>query len=75
MSNGFKANMLTLNLTKTKFMIFKPKGTFLNDNLSDLKLKVGGVVIERIGKGCNTESFKFVGVKLDDNDKLCSYKG
>ena len=56
-------------------MIFKPKGTFLNDNLSDLKLKVGGVVIERIGKGCNTESFKFVGVKLDDNDRLCSYKG
>ena len=59
----FRANKLTLNISKTKFMIFSPKGSF---HTLDNDVKVGQEVVERIGSQCKTKSFKLVGVLLDD---------
>ena len=57
----FKANKLTLNVKKTKFMLFSDK------NLqTQLELRIGGRSIEQVGTGCNEKYFKFVGHVLDD---------
>ena len=57
----FKANKLTLNVKKTKFMLFSDK------NLqTQLELRIGGKSIEQVGTGCNEKYFKFVGHVLDD---------
>ena len=57
----FKANKLTLNVKKTKFMIFaetKPK--------SEIVLKIGDKKIDQVGTNCKEKYFKFVGHVLDD---------
>ena len=57
----FKANKLTLNVKKTKFMLFSDK------NLKpDINLHIGGKSIEQVGTGCKEKYFKFVGHVLDD---------
>ena len=43
----FKANKLTLNVSKTKFMIFRNKKMPLDEN--DSILQIGGRSLERIG--------------------------
>lgn len=54
----FRANKLTLNISKTKYMIFRnPKAEF---NEESFKLRVGNEDIERV------KSFKFVGVIIDE---------
>lgn len=60
----FKANLLTLNTSKTKFMIFSSSQN--DENLLNFSLSVGGIKIERIGSDCPTKYFKFVGHHLDD---------
>ena len=37
-----------------------------NINFSDLKLSIDDKQIDRIGHGCREESFKFVGIHLDE---------
>ena len=59
----FRANKLTLNVSKTKFMLFSPQGTFTTLNSI---VRVGAEIIERIGSKCETTFFKLVGVLLDD---------
>ena len=59
----FNANKLTLNASKTKFMIFSSLGKthYTYNNIS-----IDGNQIERIGEKFKTKSFKLVGVTLDD---------
>ena len=58
----FKSNKLTLNVKKTKFMIFSEKQTNIENNT----LKIGNTNIEQIGTNCKQKYFKFVGHVLDD---------
>ena len=58
----FKANKLTLNVKKTKFMIFSDKNLDIGANI----LKIGNQTIEQIGTNCKEKYFKFVGHVLDD---------
>ena len=63
-STWFRANKLTLNVDKTKFMLFSEKDILLN--ALGLKLEIGEEVIEQIGSDCKEKYFKFVGHVLDD---------
>ena len=58
----FSANKLTLNVKKTKFMLFSDKQFDIGNN----KLQIGGTTIEQIGTHCQEKYFKFVGHVLDD---------
>ena len=62
-SEWFTCNKLTLNISKTKFMVFRKNSMSLN---SKVDLKIGTEAIERIGNECKTKSFKFVGHLLDE---------
>ena len=44
-------------------MIFRAKNMPLNNSIS---LKIGNKTLERYGEDCNTKSFKFVGIHLDE---------
>ena len=73
-SNWFSSNRLTLNIKKTKYMLFRPKN--IKVNFDSLCLKIGNENIDRIGKGCKTSFFKFVGIHLDeflDWDAHCAH--
>ena len=63
-SAWFQSNKLTLNVSKTKFILFRKKSMIVD--FSDLKLKIGNENIERIGNSCTNKSFKFVGHHLDE---------
>ena len=65
LADWFKANKLTLNISKTKYMIFKDKSKIVD--LASYNLKIDDEVIDRIGKNCHEESFKFVGIHLDES--------
>ena len=58
----FKANKLTLNVKKTKFMVFSETNSEIGDN----RLKIGDTTIEQVGTNCKEKYFKFVGHVLDD---------
>ena len=58
----FKANKLTLNVKKTKFMLFSNSNSSIGTN----NLKIGNQIIDQIGTNCNEKYFKFVGHVLDD---------
>jgi len=60
----FKANRLTLNVFKTKFMIFRNKNMHFDPE--NCKLKIGNEILERKGTDCTNKYFKFVGLKTDD---------
>ena len=60
----FIANKLTLNVTKTKYIVFRtPKMKF---DQSLLNIKINNVSLDRIGHNCKDTFFKFVGVRLDE---------
>ena len=61
----FQANKLPLNVFKTKFMIFRTN-KMQNVN-QDFLIQIGDQSVERIGNDCNTKSFKFFGVHLDEH--------
>ena len=61
----FHCNKLSLNVEKTKFIVFKP--TKKNADFNNLTLEIGGKKIERIGNNFPTKSFKFVGINIDEN--------
>ena len=58
----FQANKLTLNIKKTKYMIFSDK----NLETGTHNLKIGNQTIEQVGTNCKEKYFKFVGHVLDD---------
>ena len=61
----FEANKLTLNVSKTKFILFRKKS--MKVDFKDLSLKIGNEEIERIGSNCKTKFFKLVGIHLDEH--------
>ena len=54
-----KTNKLTLNVKKTKFMVFSENTSQITNNY----LKIGDTNIEQIGTNCNEKYFKFVGTR------------
>ena len=66
----FKSNRLTLNVKKTKFMLFSDKNAQIN--LQYLNIKIGDKLVEQVGTNCNEKYFKFVGHVLDDK---CTWVG
>ena len=60
----FKANKLTLNVKKTKFMLFTEKN--LQTDVNTLQIKIGDRIVEQVGTNCKEKYFKFVGHVLDD---------
>ena len=59
LADWFKANKLTLNVDKTKFMIFGTNRTL--DKFHDVQLTFNNNIIERV------DEFKYLGAKLDSN--------
>ena len=53
----FSANKLSLNVSKTNYMLFNNNNTRLNTNL---QLKINGEIIDKV------ESTKFLGLHIDD---------
>ena len=64
LADWFKGNKLTLNVSKTKYIIFRDKSNTID--FSDLNLFIDKENIDRIGMDCNENSFKFVGLNLDE---------
>ena len=64
-SDWFKANKLTLNAGKTKHILFRDKKKVID--FEGLNLEIENNKIDRIGYGCKEESFKFVGMNLDEH--------
>ena len=64
----FQSNKLTLNVSKTKYILFRAKN--MHVNFENCELKIGTEVIERIGNNCKTKYFKFVGIHLDEHISL-----
>ena len=60
----FQANKLTLNVKKTKFMLFSEKNAKIN--LQNLHIIIGDKIVEQVGSNCEEKYFKFVGHVLDD---------
>ena len=54
----FQANKLTLNVSKTKYMLFRSKNMPFDDH--EFKLNIREEKIERIGNNCREKYFKFV---------------
>lgn len=63
-SQWFKANKLSLNISKTKYIIFRHSNMPLLEIMPSLK--INNIEIERIGSGCNSQTIKFVGLSLDE---------
>jgi hypothetical protein len=61
----FRANKLCLNISKTKYIIFRPSGS--HHALNDQFLYIDNKVIEQIGNHTNTTFFKFLGMAIDEN--------
>ena len=57
-----RANKLTLNVKKTKFMLFSHPNLEVGTN----ELRIGNKKVEQIGTNCKDKYFKFVGHVLDD---------
>ena len=53
-----------MNAAKTKYILFANKKEDVS--ITSLKLQIDKD-IKRVGTGCKNESFKFVGVHLDEN--------
>ena len=60
----FNTNKLTLNVSKTKYIMFRKKNMKIYPEVH--RLHIGVEDIERIGFGCRDEYFKFVGMKIDE---------
>ena len=62
-SDWFAANKLSLNISKTKFIIFTPPGK-PKPNVTNLN--IGNFPIERISKTSKIKAYKYVGIWIDD---------
>jgi len=64
LNQWFSANKLCLNVSKTKYIVFRPSVRY--KNLDNYNLKINDLVIERIGNNSPTKSFKFLGIHVDE---------
>ena len=63
-SDWFDANKLSLNISKTKFLVFRNKKMSFDPNIYNLHLN--DKKIERIGEDCKEKYFKFLGMRIDE---------
>jgi hypothetical protein len=61
----FCANKFKLNADKTKYMVFRPKKCKIQ--LNDRVINVNNIPVERIGNDQPSQSFKFLGVHIDEH--------
>ena len=61
----FQANRLTLNVKKTKYILFRTKS--MTVDFTNYSLELDNKKIDRIGNNCEDTSFKFVGHHLDEH--------
>jgi hypothetical protein len=59
----FQANKLTLNIKKTKYILFKNKGVHAHFH----DLRIGDDLIERVGDSCKDKAYRFLGHWVDEN--------
>jgi hypothetical protein len=59
----FSANKLTLNVKKTKYILFKNK----NRHVHYTHLNIGTNPITRVGDNCNETLVRFLGIWIDEN--------
>lgn len=59
----FESNKLTLHPQKSNYIIFKSKKA----EISDDKIKLGNIRLERVGEKKNNKFVKFVGIAIDEN--------
>ena len=57
----FQSNKLNLNPSKTRYMIFNCK-----DNTNTNHIQIDGMDIKRVWRGGTEQSFKLVGIQIDD---------
>ena len=62
--NWLCSNKLTLNTTKTKYIIICPRQRSYND--LNLKLTINGQNIQKVGKDETEKTIKFLGIYIDD---------
>ena len=60
----FQSNKLTLNISKTRYIVFRSKNMSLPTNIS---LKIGNEEISRIGLNMTEQHFKFLGHIIDEH--------
>ena len=63
-SKWFQANRLTLNVSKTKYIVFRNKNMHFDPN--SCNISIGNEILEWIGSDCVKKYLKFVGLKLDE---------
>ena len=63
--NWFCANRLSLNPTKTKYMVLR--GTNQLIDLTGLSIKINGIPLSQIGNHCKEQSTKFLGIYIDES--------
>jgi hypothetical protein len=59
----FNVNKLTLNVSKTKFILFKDKTSHVHLN----DLVIGDNIISRVGHNCKEKYVRFLGIMIDEN--------
>ena len=59
----FQANKLTLNIKKTKYILFRNPNTHVHFN----DVLIGDNIIKRVGENCKEKSFRFLGHWVDEN--------
>ena len=63
-STWIRSNKLTLNVSKTKYIIFHSKNMVIPNN--EFSIKINDEIIERIGDDLQTKSYKFLGLHIDE---------
>jgi hypothetical protein len=64
LNNWFMANKLSLNVNKTKYILFRPVSQ--HKEINNHSLTINNQQIERIINTSNTKSFKFLGIHIDE---------
>ena len=77
LNEWFRSNKLSLNVKKTKYIVFGPK--LSNRRMQNNNIIIDGNTVERISTHENTKSFSFLGIEIDETltwkyhiDKVCS---
>ena len=66
----FNCNRLTLNLKKTKFIVFTNQHHM---SINFPKIKIGDTELAQVGRGLDEEAVKFLGLWVDDDLKFTSH--
>ena len=60
LNQWFCANKLCLNITKTKYIVFRPSTRY--PDITNRQIYIDGKSVSRIGNNENEKSFKFLGI-------------